>query len=281
MIEVVCKIAVTVPVSLMMKRWMLLLLVSAPWLAAVPVAPAGWKLIWNDEFQRDNSIDTTKWSPCERGGADWNNTMTRDPRCYKVKGGVLHLIGIPNDGADKAQVSFLTGGITSQGKFSFKHGKIEISARFKSARGAWPALWLLGVDGGWPKNGEMDLMEHLNYDKMVYQTVHSQFTVNIDKKNSPVKGGTAAIKPDAFNTYGVEWNTEKIVFSVNGKVTHTYPRVAEKGPAQWPFDQPFYIIMSMQIGGSWVGKGDAKDYPAGMEIDWVRVYEKAGEKASR
>ena len=55
-----------------------------------------------------------------------------------------------------------------------------------------------------------------------------------------------------------------------------YPKVPEKGEKQWPFDQPFYLILSMQIGGKWAGEADPKDYPAHMEIDWVRVYQKAG-----
>ena len=259
-----------------MKTILLLLTASAALVtAAVPTAPAGWKLVWNDEFDKSTRIDTKKWVPCERGTSDWNNYMTRDRRCYSVKDGVLHLIGIPNDGKDKGKVPYLTGGVTTQGKFDFKHGKIEISAKFKSAKGAWPALWLLGAKGGWPGNGEMDLMEHLNFDTTVYQTVHSEYTVNIDKSNTPPRGGTAEVKMDDFNTYGAEWDTDKIVFFVNGKTSHTYPRDPEKGPKQWPFDQPFYIIMSMQIEGGWVGKADPKDYPADLQVDWVRVYEKA------
>lgn len=253
----------------------ILLLLTFPALAmAAPKAPKGWKLAWNDEFDRANSIDTTKWAPCERGSSDWNNTMTRDPRCFVVKGGKLQLRGFvdPDSPADKPV--YLTGGVTSKGKYDFKHGRIEIRARFKSAKGAWPALWLLGSKGGWPKNGEMDIMEHLNFDDKIYQTVHSHYTQSIDKTNTPPKGATAPVKKDDFNTYGVEWDENKITFLVNGKPSHTYPRVPEKGADQWPFDGPFYIIMSMQIGGGWVGQPDAKDYPAWMEIDWVRVYER-------
>ena len=238
----------------------------------------GWKLQWSDEFDGGASgIDPRKWALCERGTSDWNDTMSADPRCLAVKGGRLQLRGFANDGKDKVTLPFLTGGVTTQKTFQFSHGRIEIRARFKSAKGAWPALWLLGIDGAWPKNGEIDRMEHLNFDDNVYQTVHSDFTVNIDKANTPPNGGTAPVKKDDFNTYGAEWGLDKVVFSVNGNPSFTYPRVPEKGAAQWPFDQPFYIIMSMQIGGKWVGRPDPKDYPAGMEVDWVRVY--APEKA--
>lgn len=231
-----------------------------------------WKLHWSDEFDGGGRFDPRKWTLCDRGTSDWNDTMSDDPRGVVMKGGRLLLRGFANDGKDKAALPFLTGGVTTRKKFQFSHGRIEIRARFKSAKGAWPALWLLGADGAWPKNGEIDLMEHLNFDDKIYQTVHSDYTLNIDKSNTPPKGGTAAIQKDDFNTYGVEWDRDKIVFSINGKTSFTYPQVPEKGAAQWPFDQSFYIIMSMQIGGSWVGAPDPKDYPAGMEVDWVRVY---------
>jgi beta-glucanase (GH16 family) len=239
--------------------------------AAEPREIDGWKLLWHDEFDGP-ALDATKWTPCERGPSDWNDTMSRDPRCFAFRNGCLHLRGLVNDDRARDPSEFLTGGVTSKGKFSFRHGKVVIRARFRSARGAWPALWMLGDKGRWPHNGEIDLMEHLNFDDIVYQTVHSHWANEVNKGGQPRKGSTAPIRRDEFNTYGVEWDAERLAFTVNGKRTFTYPRVPEKGPEQWPFDQPFYLILSMQIGGKWVGKTDPKDYPAGMEIDWVRVY---------
>ncbi|MCP5538477.1 MAG: glycoside hydrolase family 16 protein [Akkermansiaceae bacterium] len=232
----------------------------------------GWKLVWRDEFN-GRKIDITKWSPCDRGGSDWNNTMTKDAKVFGIGHGRLKLRGIVNRNRSKDKSPFLTGGVTSKGKFAFKHGKIVIRARFDSAKGAWPALWLLGEKGGWPGNGEIDLMEHLNHDNKVYQTVHSAYTKKPGGKN-PATSKTTAIKQNDFNTYGIEWDEHKLVFTVNGEKTLTYPRIAAKGDEQWPYKQPFYIIMSMQIGGSWVGPADPKQYPAAMEIDWVRVYER-------
>lgn len=238
---------------------------------AAAAVPAGWKLIWSDEFN-DSRIDDRKWVRCERGRSDWNDTMTNDPRCYKLSDGTLKLIGIVNPNTAKDPSPFLTGGLTSKGKFQFKHGRIEIRARFKSAQGAWPALWMLGEKGGWPRNGEIDLMEHLNFDESVYQTIHSGYT-HQNGGGQPPKSTFAKIDRDGWNTYGAEWDAQKIVFSVNGTPTLTYPKVPGKGADQWPFEQPFYIILSMQIGGAWVGKADPKDYPADLEIDWVRVYQ--------
>ncbi len=235
---------------------------------------SGWELVWKDDFA-GKELDDSKWTLCTRGTPNWKDTMSDDPRLLKIEDGVLHLRGIVNDKPDEDPAPYLTAGVTSRGNYSFQYGKVDIRARFKSAQGAWPALWMLGAEKGWPASGEIDLMEHLNFDQIIYQTIHSEYTLNIDTTNIPKKGSTAQIERDDWNTYGCEWDANKIVFTVNGKPTHTYPRVPELGEKQWPFDQPFYFILSMQIGGGWVngsGSTNPTHYPAGMEVDWVCVY---------
>lgn len=237
-----------------------------------------WRLAWQDEFDGPE-LNTDVWVRCKRGTPNWKDTMTEDPALLQINDGVLRLIGVENRDRESDPAPYHTAGITTRGKYTFKYGKVEIRARFKSAQGAWPALWMLGAEKGWPHCGEIDLMEHLNFDEIVYQTVHSDYTLNIDKSKRPRPGTTAPIDRDGWNTYGCEWDSDKIVFTVNGKASHTYPRVEEKGVAQWPFDQSFYFIFSMQIGGAWVnGSGPTKPehYPAWMEIDYVRVYERVG-----
>ncbi|MBT6146638.1 MAG: family 16 glycosylhydrolase [Gemmatimonadetes bacterium] len=84
---------------------------------------------------------------------------------------------------------------------------------------------------------------------------------------------------DTWNTYGIEWDEDTIIFALNNETTLTYPRVPELHESQWPFDTPYYLICSMQIGGGWVngsGPTNPEHYPAGMEIDWVRVYKRPG-----
>jgi beta-glucanase (GH16 family) len=237
-----------------------------------------WELAWADDFA-GTTLDDSKWTRCRRGSPDWKNTMSDDPRLLKIEEGVLQLRGIANDKGAKDPAPYLTAGVTSKGKFSFQYGLVQIRARFKSAQGAWPALWMLGDEKGWPANGEVDLMEHLNFDHIIYQTVHSEYTIKIDKTNTPKKGGTAKVSRDDWNTYGCEWDAKRIVFLVNGKPTHTYLRVSALGDKQWPFNQPFYFILSMQIGGNWVngsGPTNPAHYPAHMEVDWVRVYSRRG-----
>jgi len=237
---------------------------------------SNWDIFWQDEFS-GTELDERKWTLCKRGNYDWNNSLSADPRLLKVTGGALHLQGIVNDQQATDPVPFVTGGVTSKRKFAFQYGKAQVRARFKSAQGAWPAIWMLGSKGAWPAKGEIDLMEHLNFDNLVYQSVHSQYTTSNDKHATPKSGGTAKIERDAWNTYGCEWEERQITFTVNGKPTHTYPRKSTLGKAQWPFRQSVYFILSMQIGGDWVnhsGPTNPAHFPAGMEIDWVRVYKR-------
>jgi beta-glucanase (GH16 family) len=112
------------------------------------------------------------------------------------------------------------------------------------------------------------------FNDKVYQTVHSDYTKN-NKNKPPKRYCEPKIDRDAWNNYGIEWDENTVTFTVNGKTTHSYPRMPELGENQWSFDTSYYFIFSMQIGGGWVngsGPSNPEHYPAGMEIDWVRVY---------
>ena len=234
-----------------------------------------WKLVWEDHFE-GTQLDTTKWSRIPKGGSDWNRHMSTSDAVFRMENGKLFLLGINNPDTISDPRPFITGGIWSKNKFAFQYGRIEIRAKLGSAQGAWPAMWMLAeLDkyGKYPMNGEIDIMEHLNYDKIIYQTTHSHYTLNLGHKDNPPHGGTAAIESEEYNTYGISWYPDKIVFQLNGKDTFTYPRVEGVDSSQWPYDQPFYILIDQQLGGSWVGKVDHSQLPIEMEIDWVKVYQ--------
>jgi beta-glucanase (GH16 family) len=234
-----------------------------------------WKLVWQDDFD-GTSIDTGKWTKTPRGTADWDKHMSDDERCYSLRNGMLYLRGIKNPGVDGDTSRYLTGGIYSKGKFAFQYGKIEIRAKLEGGQGAWPAMWMLAEQekyGKYPRNGEIDIMEHLNFDNIVYQTTHSYYTLELKKADTPPHYGTAQFDVSAFNTFGINWFPDKIVFTVNGKETFIYPRVENVDPSQWPYDQPFYVLIDMQLGGNWVGKINPDHLPVQMIVDWVKVYQ--------
>jgi len=236
---------------------------------------SSWQLVWEDTFNKPK-IDTTKWTKVPPGKADWNDYMSSNPACYNSSEGKLHLKGIVNPDTISDPRPFLTGGIYSKEKFAFQYGKIEIRAKLESAQGSWPAMWLLAEQnkyGKYPRNGEIDIMEHLNFDDKVYQTVHSFYTLELKQKENPHYYNTAHVNVGDFNTYGLEWYPDKLVFTLNGTPTFTYPKLKNVDVSQWPFDQPFYILIDQQLGGSWVGKVKPDDLPVSMIIDWVKVYQ--------
>lgn len=233
-----------------------------------------WELVWEDTFSGQSTFDTAVWSKIPRGKSDWNNYMSSFDSCYAVEGGDLILYGIRNTTQHQDTAPYLTGGVYTKGKKTFSDGKIEIRAKLGTATGAWPAIWMLPEDAAWPRGGEIDIMEHLNSDTIVYQTVHSYYTYTLGIKDNPVSGATAAINPKEYNIYGVELNRDSLVFSVNRKRVFAYPRIVTETEGQYPFDKPFYLLIDMQLGGNWVGKVNPDDLPVKMSIDWVRFYKK-------
>ncbi len=231
-----------------------------------------WKLIWEDNFDK-GTIDSKVWSKIPRGTADWDKHMSDYDSLYLIQNGNLILKGIVNPTNDT--MPYLTGGLHTKGKKPFYRGKVEISAKFENAKGAWPAFWLLPFDGiKYPHGGEIDIMEHLNSDTIVYQTVHSYYTLNLNQKDNPKQGTIAPIHLGEYNTYAVELYSDSLVFSVNGIHTMNYPCIETDKEGQFPFDREMYLLLDMQLGGSWVGDIKKEDLPVAMYIDWVRFYQK-------
>lgn len=233
-----------------------------------------WNLIWSDEFEGE-TLNLKYWQKIPRGNADWNNYMTDDDRCYDLRDGKLILRGVINDFLESDTAQYLTGGVYGKDLKSFNNGRIEICAKLGEATGAWPAIWMLPQGVNWPNGGEIDIMEHLNYDNIVYQTIHTPYTLDLGIKDNPKSGTTHPISNNEFNVYAVEFFKDSLCFYVNNRHTFTYPKIDTTEKEQFPFfDNPFYLLLSMQLGGSWVGSVDPKNLPIEMAIDWVRFYEK-------
>ena len=231
-----------------------------------------WSLVWSDEFDK-TEIDWNNWSKTPRATSDWNNTMSNADELYEIRDGKLVLRAIANTSYPDDNSPYLTGGIWGLDKKTFDLGRIDVKARFDSGQGFWPAIWMLGEKASWPTGGELDIMEHLNFDEFVYQTVHSDYTNNISKTN-PSNHAISTINTTEFNIYSVEVHANEVIFLVNDEITFRYTKLNPEIENQFPFNKRnYYLILSAQLGGSWVGNVNQTQLPLEMEIDWVRFYE--------
>lgn len=239
--------------------------------------PDKYTLVWADEFDYHGLPDSTKWG-YEVGGNGWGNnelqyyTMADTANVF-VKNGKLFIT------ARKAETEgkrFSSARLVTKGKAEWKYGKIEINAKLPPGRGLWPAAWMLGsnfASAGWPDCGEIDIMEHVGFSRdSVFGTVHSLAYNHI---KGTQKGATTAIKEpySRFHTYAIEWTADKIDFLLDHKVYYSVKN-EHKTTAEWPFDQPFYLLLNIAVGGNLGGmKGlDEQVFPAVMEVEYVRVY---------
>ncbi|WP_423128353.1 glycoside hydrolase family 16 protein [Gaoshiqia sp. Z1-71] len=236
------------------------------------------KLVWSDEFDYDGLPDSVKWD-YQVGGHGWGNNelqyYTRaDSNNVNVKNGQLELIARaqPYDTKNYTSVRLVT-----RHKGDWKYGRVEVRAQLPQGRGLWPAIWMLPTEnnyGGWPKSGEIDIMEHVGYNPdSVFFTVHTE---HFNHMIGTQKGKSAYLAEmyDAFHVYAIDWDEHQIDFFVDGNFQHTFKN-SGKGPGDWPFDQAFYLLLNVAVGGNWGGKHGVDDqvFPAAMLIDYVRVFQ--------
>lgn len=242
-------------------------------------------LVWSDEFNYEGLPDSTKWAydvgdTCDRpNGCGWGNNekqyyTEKDLDNARVEDG--HLL-IEASEEQMGQMDYTSARLVTRGKYSFKYGRVEVRAQLPSGRGTWPAIWMLPAEntyGGWPKSGEIDIMEHVGYNPdSIFGTVHTEA---FNHKIGTQQGGQIML-PDAesaFHVYEIDWTAEKIDFLVDDQLYFTFHNTQE-GSAEWPFDQPFYLIMNIAVGGDWGGaRGvDPDIWPQKMLVDYVRVYQ--------
>lgn len=239
-------------------------------------------LVWSDEFE-GNSVNSKNWTRITTAtNADWRKYSSAREDLVTVENGAIVLKGIKNDGSDPNETrKYLCGQVWGLNRISFKKGVYEIRAKFDNQDGAWPALWMLPDDNNWPVTGEIDIVERLNSDAFVYQTVHHGPRVNGWDSTS---NGSHDNKIDNgnWNVFRVEWTDDAIKWYVNGKLTFTYAPTT-KNADNWPFTTPFNFILSQQLEGGWVGTvDDESTLPVNMYVDYVRVYQnKANESQIR
>ena len=235
-----------------------------------------YALVWHDEFN-SGTLDEKVWSKTPRSRSDWAMHMTSNKALFDFDGGDLVLRGVVNDFLPNDTATVLTGGVWSRRKKVFGFGRIEVRAKFDVAQGYWPAIWMLPQSNqalNWPHGGEIDIMEHFDGSLNVNHTIHSNYTVNLGKRNRPPQAAYPSYRVGDYNTYGVERFEDSLVFFVNGERTFNYPRFRKGRDGQFPFSQhDYYLIMDAQLGRKNGPKIDTTKLPVELRVDYVRYYE--------
>ena len=245
----------------------------------------GWKLVWSDEFDHDGLPDPAKWN-YEKGFLRNNElqyyTEGRSENA-RVENGMLVIEARKEEytdphGSPKArEAHYTSASLTTKKSASWTYGRIEVRAKLPKGKGTWPAIWMLGNNhDGWPKCGEIDIMENVGFDPDgIHATVHTQ-AYNHIKHTAKGHRTTISHPYDDFHVYGIEWNAKAITFLVDDNKVFSFENDG-KGVDTWPYDRPEYLLINFAVGGAWGGaRGvDESIFPQKYLIDYVRVYEKA------
>ncbi len=252
---------------------------AVPTASPTPVpewALPGWELVWHDEFEGPE-IDPANWA-LEIGGHGWGNFEKQfysdRPENARIEDGILVI--------EARQERYITRNYTSarlitKGLQTFMYGRIEARIQIPTGQGIWPAFWLLGDnfdEVSWPQSGEIDIMENIGSEPYnLYGTVHGPGYSGGDG----VKGryGFSHTSPisDDFHVFGIEWEADEIRWYVDG--LNYFTLTPADVPGEWVFDQPFFMLLTVAVGGKWPGSPDeTTEFPQRMLVDWVRVYSK-------
>ncbi len=249
----------------------------------IPDLP-GWNLVWNEEFN-GTQVATTRWNFEVNGYGGGNNELQyytdRDENAY-VKDGLLHIVALEEEytGPDGTR-QYTSARMTTKNKGDWKYGRYDIRAKMPYGQGLWPAIWMMpteSVYGGWAASGEIDIMEYLGHDsRIVYGTFHYGGSTPNNKQS-----GTSYTLPNGsfyadYHLFTLEWDTSEFRWYVDGNLYQTQNDwYTENQLYPAPFDQKFFIILNVAVGGNWPGSPDETTvFPQEMIVDYVRVYEKA------
>lgn len=255
--------------------------------AATPVPTDGWKVIFQDDFDRlDLQLgDVGIWLPYYPGGGRSNSGNNElqyyvDPRLggdspeiqalqpYRVVDGVLEIRASKVPEALRAQsggYAYASGLLTPYQRLNFLYGAVEIRAKVPRGRGVWPAFWLLPTDRTWPP--ELDVLEVLGHDThTLHVTAHSGLGIPAGDKSARTGAAvpTADLSED-FHVYGLIWTADRLVWTLDGQAVFETPTPQD-------LHKPMFPLVNLAVGGNWPGSPDAMTaFPATFYVDWIRV----------
>jgi beta-glucanase (GH16 family) len=237
----------------------------------VNYVPGPLTLVWSDEFNIDGLPNPAKWGyDLGTGSGGWGNNevqyyTNRSDNAVCINGNLKITLKKENfSGSNYTSARLLT-----KDKFAFKYGKVEARAKLPVGRGTWPAIWSLGSNIGtvsWPACGEIDIMEHIGNDlNKIFGTLHytGRSGGNANGNSRIISNATTE-----FHLYTLEWDANFIKIYVDNDLFHTV-----QNTASLPFNQDFFLIMNVAMGGNFGGTVDPNFVESSMEVDYIRVYQ--------
>jgi beta-glucanase (GH16 family) len=233
-----------------------------------------YQLVFEELFN-EGKLNASIWTE-ETGGHGFGN---KESQFYTTGGhnldfskGYLSIIGRKEEYQDN---HYTSAKITTYPNYLFHYGKLEVKATLPIGHGTWPAIWLLGENfkkgTPWPKCGEIDLMEHVgHHEGFVHVSLHTQdhhFTLGTQQ--TAVKELKDPFEP---HTYTMIWDESGFTFEIDHEPIQSFKKPEVVTENNWPFDQPFYLIMNIALGGTWGGPIDDLSLPVHMDIHSIKYF---------
>jgi len=248
-------------------------------------ADGPYELVWADEFDIDGPPDSTKWN-FERGFERNHEAQWYQPENAFCTAGKLVIEArrekkpVPQ-GAQRwgrSVAEYTSASLTTRGVSSWLYGRFEMRAKIDVRPGLWPAFWTLGSARRWPGCGEIDIMEFYR-GKLLANVGYAsaRHTIKWDSTRTPLAELGGAKWADEFHTWRMDWDAEQISLYVDDRLLNvtdvTKSQNATPDGAN-PFREPHYLIVNLAVGGKQGGDPSATEFPARMEVDYVRVWQK-------
>lgn len=253
-----------------------------------PDSMEDYQLVWSDEFD-GTEIDESKWSfdlgdgcqisqdLCGWGNNELQYYTSREENAY-IDDGKLVIKAIEENPLYLGEHQYTSARMVTKNKGDWTYGRMDVRAKVPIGKGMWPAIWMLPTDtvyGGWPRSGEIDIMEYVgDLPHEVFGTIH--YGHNAWYYNTQIMEKDSGNYSDEFHTYTAIWNEDCILFQVDGEdigEPNTQSTVVEDNTT-WPFDQRFHMLLNVAVGGNLPGNPDAStQFPQTLEVDYVRVYQ--------
>ena len=254
-------------------------------------AANGYHLVWSDEFDQEGQPDPANWD-FERGFVRNEEAQWYQPENARCERGLLIIearrerVKNPNywpqssDWSRKREYAeYTSSSLLTRGLHSWVFGRFEMRARIDTRPGLWPAFWTLGVNGDWPHCGEIDIMEYYRGNLLanIAWGAEQKWQAVWDSYRKPLSDLKDPSWSDTFHVWRMDWDKDAIRLTLDDmlmNVASLSTTINRDAKGKNPFLQKQYIIVNLAVGGTSGGDPSQTIFPARVEIDYIRVYQK-------